>query len=221
MRKPTPPQPARESRPATSAEIGQAIEALTHEDNERIERTALNRIARIWWAANRRSHGDLIQEAFARILDGTRRWHKDRVSFPQCLIGVIRSIASEWAGHRKRNKEHPEYASVESDLLETDEEGKTKSPFDGLKSKALNVEEEMIETDVTAEQEAEHRVLADKIEATFADDERASIILMGFQDGMDGPAIRATFDFSEKEFRTTTRRIQRRVEKIMDGHHGK
>jgi hypothetical protein len=219
--KPTPTQPARESRPATSAEIGQAIEALTHEDNERIERTALNRIARIWRAANQRSHKDLIQEAVTRILDGRRSWHKGRVSFTQCLIGAIRSIASEWAGHRKRNKEHPEYASLESDLLKPDEKGRTKSPFDGLQSEALNAEEELIETDVTAEQEAEHKALADKIEAAFADDERASIVLMGFQDGMDGPAIRAEFEFSEKEFRTTTRRIQRRVEKIMDEHDGK
>jgi hypothetical protein len=158
MRKPTPPQPARESRPATSAEIGQAIEALTHEDNERIERTALNRIARIWRAANGRSHLDLIQEAFTRILDGKRNWHKDRVTFPKCLIGVIRSIASEWAGHRKRNKDLPEYAALESDLLKTDDEGKTKSPFDGVRNEALNAEEELVETAVTAEQEAEHKI---------------------------------------------------------------
>jgi hypothetical protein len=44
---------------------------------------------------------------------------------------------------------------------------------------------------------------------------------MGFQDGMSGPEIRAAFEFSEKEFRTTTRRIQRGAKKTMDEHNGK
>ena len=39
---------------------------------------------------------------------------------------------------------------------------------------------------------------------------------MGFQDGMDGPAIRAEFGIPEKEFRTTMRRIQRGVKTIME-----
>lgn len=105
--------------------------------------------------------------------------------------------------------------------MRIDDEGKTTSPFDKLRSPVLNVEEEQIEADMTAEREAESKALADKIEATFADDERATIVLMGFQDGMDGPAISKEFNFSEKEFRTTTRRIQRAAKKIMDEHHGK
>src|SRR5213594_655743 len=132
---------AREPEPASTAEIEQAIKALTDGDYERIEQSALNRIARIGRAANGRSHGDLIQEAFLRILDGTRHWYKERVtitdrlikepvSFADCLIGTIWSIASAWAGHRERNKETPEYAVLESVLSKTNEQGKTVSPFD-------------------------------------------------------------------------------------------
>ncbi len=219
--KATPSQPAPKPEPASRTEIDQAIEALTDEDTERIEQTALNRIIRIGRAANQRSHEDLIQEAFTRILDGTRHWYKDRVGFAQCLIGAIWSIASEWAGHRERNQELPEYASLESDLLRTDDSGKNTSPLDVLQSPALNVEEELIENNINVEREAENKALADKIEAAFASDDRAMIILMGFQDGMDGPAIRSAFEFSDKEFRTTTRRIQRRVNKIMDKKNGK
>ena len=215
--KPTPPPPTRKSQPATRGEIDQAIKTLTHEDTERIEQAALNRIDRIRRAANRRSHEDLIQEALTRILDGTRHWYKDRVSFTKCLIGAIWSIASEWAGHRERNKELPEYAWLESDLSRTDEEGKTVSPFDGLQEPALNAEEELIDV----EREAENKALVEKIEAAFADGEKASILLMGFQDGMDGPTIRAEFGMSEKEFRTTMRRIQRGVRKMMGQHHGR
>jgi len=219
--KPTPAPAPRKSEPATPGEIDQAIKALTREDTERIEQSAKNRIYRIGLAANGRDHEALIQEAFIRILDRKRHWYKDRVSFTQCLIGAIWSIASEWAGHRERNKDQPEYALLESDLTRTDNEGKLISPFDGLRDKSLNAEQALIETTVSAEREAENRALVEKIEAAFAEDEKASILIMGFQDGMDGPAIRAEFGMSEKEFRTTTRRIQRHVRKIMEQHHGR
>ena len=215
--KPTPPHPARKAQPATRGEIDEAIKALRHEDTERIEQIALNRIYRVRRAANGRSDKDLIQEAFTRILDGTRQWYKDRVSFTDFLVGAIYSIASEWAGYRKRNKELPEYASLESALSKTDEDGKTVSPFDGVREPSPNAEEELID----AVAEAENKALVEKIEALFADDEKASIVLMGFQDGMDGPAIRAEFGMPEKEYRTTMRRIQRGVRKMMDKDHGR
>ena len=65
------------------------------------------------------------------------------------------------------------------------------------------------------------KALVEEIEAAFADDEKAAILIMGFQDGMDGPAIRAEFEMPEKEFRTTMRRIQRGVKKIMEQRHGR
>jgi DNA-directed RNA polymerase specialized sigma24 family protein len=210
-----------ESQPATPGEIKQAIEALTQEDTERIEQTAVNRIYRIGRAANGRDSEELIQEAFTRILDGTRHWYKDRISFTQSLIGVIWSIASEWAGHRKRNSDSPEYASLESDLARTDDEGNITSPFDKLRDPALNAEQELIEASGSAEREARNKALVEKIEAAFADDEKASILIMGLQDGMDGPAIRAEFGISEKEFRTTMRRIQRHIRKMMELHHAR
>ena len=167
-------------------------------------------------AANGQSHDDLIQEAFTRILDGTRHWYRDNgVSFADWLVGAIYSIASEWAGHRKRNKGRPEYALLESLLSKTDEDGKTISPFDALRASDPDAEEELVD----AEDEAKNKALVEKIEAPFVGDEKASIVLMGFQDGMEGPAIRAEFVMSDKEYRTTMRRIQRQVRKIMDEDH--
>ena len=217
--KPTPPHAARKPQPATRGEIDQAIDALTPEDTARIEQSAQNRIYTIGRAAsNGRSPDDLIQEAFTRILDGTRHWYKDNgVSFTEWLVGAIYSIASEWAGHRKRNKMRPDYALLESVLSKTDDDGKTVSPFESIPESRLNAEEELIDAD----REAESKALAEKIEATFADDEKASILLMGFQDGMDGPAIRAEFEMSDKEYRTTMRRIQRGVRKMMDEDYGR
>jgi len=215
--KPKPPSAALQPQPAARGEIDQAIEALTEEHTERIEQTALNRIYRIGRAANGRSHDDLIQEALTRILDGKRQWYKDRVLFPDFLIGAIYSIASEWAGHRERNAEDPEYAALEAALSKTDEEGKTTSPFDGLQDPSVNPEQGLI----TAEEEEEKRALVEEILTAFKDDEKASIILMGFEDGMGVPEIRAEFQMSEKEYRTTMRRIRWRVGKMMGEHHGR
>src|SRR2546425_1264147 len=146
--KPKPSPTPRTPEPATPGEIKQAIEALTLEDTERIEQSARNRIYRIGRAANRREAEELIGEAFMRILDGKRHWYKDRIGFTNCLIGVIWSIASEWAGYRERNKDLPEYASLESELTRTDEEGKIISPFDGLAAPALNPEQARIQAEV-------------------------------------------------------------------------
>jgi DNA-directed RNA polymerase specialized sigma24 family protein len=214
--KPT-PSPARSFQPATRGEIHEAIKALTLEDTERIEQSALNRIHRIFRAANGRCHSDLIQEAFTRVLDGTRLWDRERVSFTDFLVGAIYSIASEWAGHRKRNKESPEYASLESTLLRVGEDGKPVSPFDQVREPSLSIEEEIVD----AEAEAENRGVLEKIEAAFEKDEKASIVLMGFQDGMDGPAIRAEFGISDKEYRATMRRIQRGARKMMGEVYGR
>lgn len=205
---------------ATPADIEQALRALALEDTERIRQFAVNRIQRIGRAANGRSHDDLTQEALIRLLDGRRHWDKASITFTQCFVGVIRSIASEWSGHRKRNEHLPEYAQLESDLTRTDEEGNDVSPFDRLAEPNLNAEQALIEVEVNAEHEAENKALVQAIEAAFADDDKAAILILGFQDGMDGPSIRAEFGMSEQEFKTTMRRIRYGVNKIMENRNG-
>jgi DNA-directed RNA polymerase specialized sigma24 family protein len=209
--------------PATPGEIKQAFEALTREDSERIWQNARNRIHWIGpHAANGRDADDLIAVAFERILDGTRNWHKGHVGFAPYLIGVIWSIASEWAGYRERNKKKnlPEFASLESQLTKPDEEGREISPFERLATEDLNPEEALAQAVMTAEREAHSKALMEKIEAEFADDGTASLVIAGILEDMDGPAIRTTLELSEKEFKATMRRIQRHVKKIMEQPNG-
>src|SRR6185312_2135176 len=99
-------QPAKS---ATHAEIIQAMESLTNEDSERLEQVALNRIIRIGRrAAKGRTHEDLLQEAMTRTLESQRQWYPKNVGIVPFLVGVVWSIASEWAGHRERNPDRPE-----------------------------------------------------------------------------------------------------------------
>jgi len=214
---PATPKPA----PATPADIRQAIEALTREDTERIRQTAQNRIYKIGArAANGRDVDDLIEEAFERVLGETRHWYKERVAFTQYLVGVIWSIASEWAGYRERNKKLPEFAGLESQLTKTDDEGKPVSPFDGLATKDLNPEQALAQAEANAERERHSEAFMKRIRAEFADDVPASLVIDGMLDDLDGAEIRATLELSEKEFKATMRRIQRHVKKLMEQSNG-
>jgi hypothetical protein len=205
------------TRPATTDEILVAIQALSDADSEKLEQFAINRIHRIGRAASGRTHEDLFNEAIGRLIAGPRHWYPDEgISFVICLLGAIRSISSAWAGHRKRNSDSPDYAGLESELSVVGEEGR-RSPFEVVKDASLNVEEWAIE----AAEMSERKALADAIVADFADDEPASYVLMGFEDGLDGPTIRETLNMTEPQFRTVTRRIQRRAKKIMEEFYGR
>lgn len=135
--------------------------------------------------------------------------------------GCIRSLSSAWAGHRKRNLDRPEYAALETEKSTRSYEGKLTSPFETHRDIALNVEERAIDAAAEAARLADCKAITDAIVADFADDESASLVLMAFEEGMDGSTIRSTFDMTEPQFRTVTRRIQRRSQKIMKDFYGK
>ena len=90
------------------------------------------------------------------------------------------------------------------------------SPFAGLKAREPNIEEQIVDFEI----EAERKALADEIEAHFSEDEDATHVLMGWQDGMDGPAIQREFGFSETTYSTIVRRIKRNSQKIMEKRYG-
>jgi DNA-directed RNA polymerase specialized sigma24 family protein len=198
---------------ATQAEIVAAMESITDEDSERLEQVAITRIIRIGRkAANGRGHEDLLQEAMERTLERRRIWYPEQVAFVPFLVGVVWSVASEWASHRKRNLRSPEYAAVESQITKEDDEGNPVSPFADLGDLRPTVEEAMIDAETKAEQEA----LLKAIEEHFADDENASLVLLAWQEGLAGPAIQRDFGFNETMYRSTARRIKRNSKKIME-----
>jgi len=198
---------------ATQAEIIAAMESITDEDSERLDQAAINRIIRIGRkAANGRSHEDLLQEVMERTLERRRIWYPGQVAFVPFLVGVVWSIASEWAGHRERNPRSPEYAAVESQITRENEEGNPVSPFAEVGDARPTVEEEMIDAATEAEQVA----LLKAVKEHFADDENASLVLMAWEEGMDGPTIQKDLGFSDTTYRSTVRRIRRNAKKIME-----
>jgi len=206
-------------RAATSDEVLRAAEALSEAETERIEQFAINRISRIGRrAAAGRDHEDLLQDAVTSLINGPRHWYPDDgVSFTECLLGAIRSLSSAWAGHRKRNADSPRYAGLDSELSFRSDEGRLASPFETIAAPAPNAEE----IAVRATELAEAKKLADAILDSFSDDEAATYVLMGFEDGSTGPEIRAALDMTETQYRTVTRKIQRRAKKTMDEFYGR
>lgn len=211
---------AKASQPvaATAEDIASAMDALSTADLVRLKNYAENRIYRIGpWAANRRTDEDLLNEAVMRLLDGTRQWFPGKVGIVTCLLGVIRSIASAWAGHRKRNPLSADYAALESEKTTKDDEGNQVSPFDTFASQTPNVEEQIVDAEI----EAERKALANEIEKACDNDDEATSVILGWQSDMDGPAIQKEFGWTETEYRTIARRIQRRAHKIAEGHYGR
>jgi hypothetical protein len=86
----------------SQAEILSSIKALTDG-----EKTAVMKIARVYATRTPYDHEDLCQEAFCRLIEGTRIWPRD-VPAMLVLAGVMRSIA--WGWRRKA-------LGADSDLL--------------------------------------------------------------------------------------------------------
>jgi len=220
MRKELAAQPAPQlpTTRATSQQISREINVLAQHESVRLMAFAQNRISRIGpRAANGRTADDLLHEAVIRLLDGTRNWNPENVDIAKCLIGTMRSIASAWAAHRKRNAARPEYAALESGWGKVGESENCPSPLDIVKAVGLNAEEMAIEKEI----EAERKGLADEIAASCAGDRAASMVIVRFESGMDGPAIQLDLGWTPSEYRTTVRRIQRRAYKIAENRHGR
>src|SRR5437899_4690301 len=78
----------------TPAEVSQAIICLSTK-----QKTLLVKIAKAYVWKTRYGYEDLIQEAFARVLEGKRAWPRN-LPIVVFLRGVMRSIASDWPPER-------------------------------------------------------------------------------------------------------------------------
>ena len=93
----TTPEPA--SDRLSVSEVEEAIDALTDADWVRLKKVS------IIYARNRKlCPGDLLQEAFASVLDGSRKCPRD-VAMVRVLGGIMRSLRSSAAKSEALRKE--------------------------------------------------------------------------------------------------------------------
>ena len=133
--------------------------------------------------------GDLLQEAFARMLDGSRR-RPDDVPLGAFLAGVMRSLKAEhW---RRAHREAAQLPKLLAQLESTDSQG---------------------EEACDASPGPERRLIATQelalIDQLFADDARALQVILGLAEGRSPQEICASFGMSKTDYDSTRKRIRR------------
>lgn len=131
---------------------------------------------------------DLLQEAFARVLDGSRNC-PDGLPMVVFLAGVMRSIRTEYC-----RRAHRLGAQLPQMLAELD--------LGGPASEASDPTPDPERSLIAMQQLAE-------IDRLFAADARALQIIEGLFEGWSPEQIRARYDMSKTEYDSTRKRMRR------------
>ena len=166
--------------------------ALTLRDLSQADLLRLKQIAKM------RSSGlasldweDLVNEAVARVLAGTRRWPKS-VPFIAFMAQTIRSVASEeW---RRLDQAQ---VTLESEMASTDEG----EPITSLADIAANP--------IHPEREVISRRTLSEIEALFVNDAEAHQVLFGLAQGLAPAEIQTDSGMSPIQYASAQKRIRR------------
>lgn len=198
MRNPAPTKkavtPVPEERAATPAEIEAAVNEFSEADWYRLRSCA----ERLEFFLQERAQGrDLLGEAFERLLRGSRKWDKTKLGLVKFLIGAMRSICNAWFRAKATPTEQP---SLAASLTVEDDEGHTSDPVGTYAAQEPSAEELLVFREILA-----------SVDAILADDEEAQMILEGFRGGLEPPAIRELWNFSQKEYDTIITRMRRKL----------
>jgi len=175
----------------TPLEVKRAVSALP-----RAHWLRLHKVAR---ALCRNAHfeaEDLLQDAFTRALEGSRRCART-VNIVHFLVGVMRSIASDWRKACKRRLEIIGPAS----------------PTGLLQEVVVKVRDERPAADDWIASAQEATCIKRAILDLFADDGVAQRMLEGIFDGMAGEELRSLTELSQTQFASKRRLIRRRIDK--------
>lgn len=174
----------------STADLRAAFEAFGKVEIHRLKKAARF----LGWRC--RTDGDeLLGEAVERALDGRRKCKKelDPLVF---LVGAMKSIASEI---NKRRKQSP----VQLGMAESSSPTQDLLPDDTSPENAIALKEN---------QDHAVRMVA-KLEALFADDDKAQIILMGKMDELTVEEIREIGGMNMTTYASACRRMRRKIDR--------
>ena len=188
-----------EERAATPDEIRAAIAALSKADWYRLRTFADYYIFLLSDRAGERRGGDLLNEAFKRLLERSRKWDKSKVGFLGFLYGAVESIADSW----QRKKVSPTEAPVlASSLVTENDDGESSDPAEEFELKAADPAQVLV-----------YKETLDQIDALFADDPEVRMVIEALSDGYDPPGIRELWGFSQKQYNAIVVRMRRHIAK--------
>lgn len=131
--------------------------------------------------------GDLLQEAFARVLNGSRR-QPEGVPFDVFMTGVMKSLRAEYWRRRRRNPSRVAAAAAGS---EDDADSEAPDP-------APNPERAVLAQKALKE-----------VMKLFAADREASLVIKGLADGLSAEDICNTYGLTRTEYDSARKRMRR------------
>jgi len=170
-------------------EIIDQLNSLGESDLNRLKCFADRKMFGMEGVLNGKNSEDLLQEAFSRVISGSRKWYPSKVNFIGFLFGVIRSIASEW---RKK-------------LVEIETVG-------GDNIRNINGEFNKYEKDIERRFDVDRKIKA--IKELFKEDKDALIsqIIDGRLEGLTRSEIMECLEISIKEYETAMKKLYRRCQ---------
>jgi len=132
---------------------------------------------------------DLLQEAFARVLDGSRRV-PEGVPIVAFLAGVMRSLKEQYWRQARRGARHMPKLLAEMEIHDAREEGPL-DPAPSPERRAIAIQE------------------LERIDELFADDLQARQIVAGLYEGSTPEEICEAHEMSQTDYDSTRRRIRR------------
>jgi hypothetical protein len=187
-----------EERAATPDEIRKAVDSLSKADWYRLRKFAEYHIFLLSDKAGDRRGSDLLNEAFKRLLERSRKWDKTKVNFMGFLFGAMESIADSW----QRKKVTPTEAPVLASSLVTNNEGEPSDPAEQFQSAHANQAQMFMYKETLAQ-----------IDALFADDQEVQMVIEALREGYDPPRVRELWNLSQKQYNAIIVRMRRRIEK--------
>ena len=174
----------------TAEEVRAAIEAF---DDAMLVR--LKRVAGYYAQGRGVSPDDLLQEAVLKALDGERICPR-KVPVASFLCGAMKSLAS--AAYKKLK------AAPEQEPVTAEAEG-------GARNERLATTDPGPEEQLLSKDEANKMVNA--LDALFADDQEAQLVIAGLCQDMTREEIQAECQLSDTAYETIRRRIRRAIDR--------
>lgn len=140
----------------------------------------------------RRDARELLDSSLEATFDGTRRWNKGQ-DIVKHLEDVMSSQASHWT-----KKTAPDTSILAVDLVTGD--GKSRDPMVEKPAEGPSAEREAVAKD-----------LLEHVEALFADDAEAAVVLGGLRDQLTTAEIATILEVDERAVETIKKRICRRA----------
>ncbi len=190
-----------EEEAATKEEVIQALEAL--DDQAEYHKLKLYAQAEARGLPDIHTPEDLIDQGVAKLLEGERRWRKDKQTIWECLRGIIQSGANHLYEEHKKKRGKTLVISPTGGHS-TDPEAQVVMQ---VKSPSLTAEEQLVEN----EEEARKQKHFAELQALFASDEDVLKFIEGIICGFKGPEIQELNNWTPKEFDAIRKRFSYHV----------